>query len=142
MSNLMQGTPFNEGEDVYEIGDRVRTVQVADPSTDWIASAHLTRRWGVEGVVTNKHDSHGTTYEVRHGATVGHYEPRELEPAAKEEWISIDSGTAKLKVPGGWIYRTRTYKNLTRYENFPEKDEYALTGETTVFVPDPVTTVP
>lgn len=61
---------------------------------------------------------------------------------AKTEWEAIDFSTARLKVPGGWLYRTRAFKALTHYENFP--NEFAVTAESTVFIPDPlpVTIVP
>ena len=81
--------------------------------------------------------------------SLGFYEPRELRPihevtvkepaptVTKTEWEVVNASTSRLKVPGGWLYRTRTYKNLTRYENFPEKDEFAVTSESTTFVPNP-----
>lgn len=38
----------------------------------------MSRQWGVIGKILRHHDSHGLTYEVQHGGTTGHYEPREL----------------------------------------------------------------
>ena len=80
MSNLMQGTPFWEGADIFKVGDHVRTVEVAKPSTDWTATALKSRRWDATGVVFRKHDAHGVSYEVEHDddGSIGHYEPREL----------------------------------------------------------------
>lgn len=172
MSNLMQGTSFHdEGDARFETNEHVRTVEVAKPATDWTSGALKSRRWNVTGRIYAHHDSHGVTYEVRHDddGSIGHYEPRELrsvsfpdgnkevqpctnpEPCAlhprvtapaKPEWEEINFTTARLAVPGGWLYRTRSYKALTRYENFP--NEYAVTSESTTFVPDPlpVTIVP
>lgn len=155
MSNLMQGTPWNEGDAIFKVGDHVRTVEVSKPSTDWTQGALKSRRWYVSGRVHARHDSHGVTYLVRHDddGSIGHYEPRELcsileapdeKPVvpAKAEWEKINFETSRLKVPNGWLYRTRSYKAVTHYENFP--NEYAVTSETTTFVPDPLptTTVP
>lgn len=163
MSNLMQGTPFDEGDAVFVTNEHVRTVEVAKPSTDWTSGALKSRRWNVTGRIYAKHDSHGVVYDVRHDddGSIGCYEPRELrsvsfpvgreepcpnpEPCAlhprtvapaKAEWEEINFTTARLAVPGGWLYRTRSYKALTRYENFP--NEYAVTSESTTFVPDPL----
>lgn len=37
------------------------------------------KKWGVEGVVTTHHDSHGLCYDVRHeDGTMGTYEPAEI----------------------------------------------------------------
>lgn len=159
MSNLMQGTPWNEGDVVFVTNEHVRTVEGAKPSTDWTSGALKSRRWNITGRIYAKHDSHGVVYDVRHDddGSIGCYEPRELRPCgepargmppraeappatAKAEWEVINSSTSRLKVPNGWLYRTRTYKNLTNYVNFPQKDEYVVTGESTTFVPDPLPT--
>jgi len=61
-------------------GTPVQTRPVEDPSDDWTEEALSSRQWGVVGVVTRHHDSHGLTYEVKHpDESIGHYEPRELE---------------------------------------------------------------
>lgn len=68
------------GTHIFKVGDHVRTVCVAKPSTDWTASATQSRRWDVTGQVLLKHDSHGICYEVEHDTdgSIGCYEPREL----------------------------------------------------------------
>lgn len=46
-------------------GTPVRTTKDAG-SNDWASEAVTKRRWGVQGVVLNHHDSHGLCYDVRH----------------------------------------------------------------------------
>lgn len=53
-----------------------------NPDIDgWTAEALGTRRWGVAGIITALHNSHGLSYEVTHSddLTVGHYDPTEIE---------------------------------------------------------------
>lgn len=68
---LLNGTGFR-------VGDKVRTVQVPKPSTDW--AKDVVRRFGATGVICSESNAHGICYEVKHDdQTIGWYEPRELE---------------------------------------------------------------
>lgn len=77
-----QALPPGAAEDQrLDIGQRVKTTAPCTPDGDWTEEALKSRRWGVSGVITAEHDSHGLCYDVLHDVdgTVGHYDPRELE---------------------------------------------------------------
>jgi hypothetical protein len=65
----------------FKIGQRVRTVAVDNPSTDWEEPGN--RKFGVTGRVISESRGHGLCYQVDHGLLgllgCGWYEPRELE---------------------------------------------------------------
>lgn len=113
------------GEDVYQ-----------DMWVDW-----LTMRVGngiralrelVELVGKDKH-ADGCALGAVPSCTCG---LREAQEAVKQQkWETVNGTTDRLVVPGGWLYRSRAYKAVTRYESFP--NEYAVTAESTTFVPSP-----
>jgi hypothetical protein len=52
---------------------------------EWTEEAKAGRKWGIHGIVTTHHDSHGLCYEVlQHDGTVGFYDPSELEEVSKQ----------------------------------------------------------
>lgn len=62
-------------------GTRVRSIKPKTPDNEWTEEARSRRRWGVEGIVVNHHDSHGLCYDVLHAdGARGCYDPAELEP--------------------------------------------------------------
>lgn len=47
---------------------------------DWTEVGWERKRWGVEGIVTGEHNSHGLCYDVTHeDGTKATYDPLELE---------------------------------------------------------------
>lgn len=82
-------------------GTHVRTVRPDWVSSDWTTEALASRQWGAAGTVLRHHDSHGLTYEVLHGATIGHYEPRELQVLYPADYIQrLTPEEAGVKRPG------------------------------------------
>lgn len=65
---------------MFEIGDRVLTRRCEGTAIGWTAEAYALRRWGVEGMVVNTHDSHGKVFAVQHDSdgSTGYYEAKEL----------------------------------------------------------------
>lgn len=67
-------------ENRLAIGTSVLTCAISNPDTDWEAEAMRTRCFGIRGVVTSVHDSHGLCYGVRHNdGVVSYYSPKELK---------------------------------------------------------------
>lgn len=62
-------------------GTRVKTTQAnLDLRGEWTEEVWNGRQWGITGIVTEHHDSHGLCYVVQHpDGTVGAYDPSELE---------------------------------------------------------------
>jgi hypothetical protein len=70
------------------LGTVVVTTQSAG-ADDWTREAVASRKWGVEGTVVGEHDE-VDVYDVRHhDGTLGHYEPRELRVATREDQIDF-----------------------------------------------------
>lgn len=63
------------------VGQKVRTTQANMMlRKDWTDEGWDSKKWGMQGIVVNYHDSHGLCYEVRHDdGSVGSYDPSELE---------------------------------------------------------------
>lgn len=63
-----------------KVGDMIITVADAG-SKDWLKDepSFQNRRWGVDGKITEVHDSHGLVYKVKHiDGAVAAYEHREV----------------------------------------------------------------
>ena len=62
-------------------GSKVRTQICAEVNREeWTERGWERKQWGVEGVVTGEHNSHGLCYEVTHeDGTKACYDPLELE---------------------------------------------------------------
>jgi hypothetical protein len=62
-------------------GSKVRTQFTEDVKREeWTEVGWERKRWGVEGVVTGEHNSHGQSYDVTHeDGTNACYDPEELE---------------------------------------------------------------
>lgn len=66
-------------DDSFQYGTRVQTT-VDACGHDWTHEAQLERKWGVEGTVIDRSDSHGLCYHVRHAdGSDGWYDPAELQ---------------------------------------------------------------
>lgn len=62
----------------FRPGTSVRTL-VALHDKDYNDEGLVARKWGVEGRIVGHHDSHGLCFDVKHGRTVGTYDPDEIE---------------------------------------------------------------
>jgi hypothetical protein len=62
-------------------GTRIRTTRPNEVLRgQWSPDVWNRRQWGIEGVVTSRHDSHGICYEIRHpDNSTGVYDPSEIE---------------------------------------------------------------
>jgi hypothetical protein len=65
----------------FAVGDSVRTTKPnLSMRDDWTEVAWSRKRWGVEGKITSKHNSHGVCFEVEHeDGTKAVYDASELE---------------------------------------------------------------
>lgn len=63
------------------VGQKVRTTQANMMlRKDWTDEGWDSKKFGIQGIVTNYYDSHGLCYEVRHDdGSIGSYDPSELE---------------------------------------------------------------
>ncbi len=51
---------------------------------EWTDRAWEKRKWGVQGKIINRHDSHGLCYSVRHeDGSEAYYDPSEFEVIVK-----------------------------------------------------------
>lgn len=67
----------------FSVGDRVVTVRVLNPSSDWDSDAEEIRMFGMKGVVSRRKGGHGVVYLVLYDqGGFGWFEPRELEKLA------------------------------------------------------------
>lgn len=99
-----------------QLGDRVKTVKIENPSSDWTLEAQHARRWGVEGKVIENHDAHGETFTVQHDGdgSVGFYEARELIRVQPGSQLDLKGHREQrvLELLQDWIERERDPKDL------------------------------
>ena len=76
-------------EPKFEFKQRVTTVAVPNPPTDWQTPGE--RKFGVSGNISKISNAHGLCYQVSHDdGSFGYYEEHELRPTKKRPFYVFD----------------------------------------------------
>ena len=84
VSNLLNGGS-TEQEQAACVGTRVLTRRPALIAGDWMSNAHVTRKWGKHGTITDYSNAHGLCFKVEYDeGGSGWFETRELTVGAEK----------------------------------------------------------